>query len=143
MVLPNMVGEAFSCHMKIILLSALSLCAFTSCASIVSKSDYLVIVKSDGAPVAFKVKKQSGEILHKGMTPATVILSASEGYFRPAAYSVTTAKGAQPLNASMDPWYAGNVLVGGLIGIVVVDPLTGSMWKLPKEVHMGSKKQPE
>ena len=35
-----------------------------------------------------------------------------------------------PLEASIDPWYFGNFLVGGFIGILVVDPATGAMWKI-------------
>jgi len=31
----------------------------------------------------------------------------------------------------MSGWYWGNILIGGLIGMLVVDPLTGAMYKLP------------
>jgi hypothetical protein len=30
----------------------------------------------------------------------------------------------------MDGWYLGNIVFGGLVGLLVVDPLTGAMWKL-------------
>lgn len=32
----------------------------------------------------------------------------------------------------------GNILLGGLIGMLIVDPITGAMYKLPKEVTVGS-----
>jgi hypothetical protein len=35
----------------------------------------------------------------------------------------------------MDGWYIGNILFGGLIGILIVDPLTGAMWKLDDVVY--------
>ena len=35
----------------------------------------------------------------------------------------------------MDPWYAGNIVFGGIIG-ALVDPAAGAMWKLPKEVNI-------
>lgn len=31
----------------------------------------------------------------------------------------------------MDGWYVGNIIFGGLIGLLLVDPITGAMWKLP------------
>jgi len=122
--------------MKYTIISLLSLFAFSSCSSIVSKSQYPVSFTNEGAPVKFKVRKKSGEVIHSGITPSTVTLPASEGYFQRAAYEVTSSKGVAPLNASLDPWYVGNVAIGGLIGLVIVDPLTGSMWKLPKEVKL-------
>ncbi|MDB4525936.1 hypothetical protein N9065_03445 [Akkermansiaceae bacterium] len=44
--------------------------------------------------------------------------------------------GTQSLDASMDPWYAGNIIFGGILGVLVVDPATGAMWQLPKEVPL-------
>jgi hypothetical protein len=40
-----------------------------------------------------------------------------------------------PLTADIDGWYFGNLLFGGLIGILIVDPATGAMWKLPENVN--------
>ena len=34
------------------------------------------------------------------------------------------------VKGGLNGWYLGNVLFGGLIGIVIVDPLTGAMWTL-------------
>ncbi len=30
----------------------------------------------------------------------------------------------------MNGWYAGNIVFGGLIGILIVDPATGAMWDI-------------
>ena len=38
---------------------------------------------------------------------------------------------SQTLQSSMDGWYWGNFLFGGLIGMLAVDPATGAMYKLP------------
>jgi hypothetical protein len=36
---------------------------------------------------------------------------------------------------SVNGWYVGNVIFGGLVGFLIVDPLTGAMWVLePKDV---------
>lgn len=35
-----------------------------------------------------------------------------------------------PLQANLNPWYFGNLLFGGFIGFLIVDPATGAMWKI-------------
>ena len=42
----------------------------------------------------------------------------------------------------MDGWYAGNILIGGLLGLLIIDPATGSMWKLDESVQVALKQQP-
>lgn len=84
------------------------------------------------------VKKSSGEEIYRGVTPATVTLARHEGYFKPAKYIATFSKRGYPaqtvaMNANMNPWYAGNLVFGGLLGLLIVDPLTGAMWTLDKE----------
>jgi len=32
-----------------------------------------------------------------------------------------------------NPWYIGNLLFGGVLGMVIVDPLTGSMWRFEEK----------
>jgi hypothetical protein len=113
----------------------LALCvAITGCASIVSKSDKLVTITSNPIGANFVVKKANGLSMTSGVTPATITLGASDGYFKPAKYVVEyTRKGVTqsvPLSATINGWYAGNILFGGLIGLLIVDPATGAMWKL-------------
>jgi hypothetical protein len=40
------------------------------------------------------------------------------------------------LTSTIDGWYWGNLLIGGIIGMVFVDPLTGAMWKLDPFIYM-------
>lgn len=35
-----------------------------------------------------------------------------------------------PVNCTLDGWYFGNLLFGGFIGMLIVDPATGAMYKL-------------
>jgi hypothetical protein len=110
-----------------------------SCASIVSKSEYPVSLTSSPAGVKVLVKK-NGMVIHQGVTPSMVTLSARGGFFSPAKYQVEfSKKGGStqtvPLTADIDGWYFGNILFGGLIGILIVDPATGAMWKLPENVN--------
>ncbi len=108
--------------------------ALAGCASIVSKSEYPVAITSNPIGADFVVKRANGIPVASGVTPATIVLSSSEGYFKPAKYTVEfRRKGiAQmvPLTAKIDGWYFGNILFGGLIGLLIVDPATGSMWTI-------------
>jgi hypothetical protein len=41
------------------------------------------------------------------------------------------------IQPTLNPWYFANFLFGGMVGLVVIDPLTGSMWRLwPKDVKV-------
>ncbi len=41
------------------------------------------------------------------------------------------------LSGTMSGWYIGNILFGGLIGMLVVDPQTGAMYRLePKSLEV-------
>jgi len=110
------------------------------CASIVSKTDYPVIFTSspDGANISI-VNKYNQEI-YKGTTPTTVTLKSSTGFFSGARYSIKCEKdGYEATNVMLEKelngWYIGNILFGGLIGLLIVDPATGAMWKLPTNSH--------
>ena len=108
------------------------------CASIVSKSEYPVSVISNPMGADFVVKRANGMPIASGVAPATITLGASDGYFKPAKYTVEfRRKGvvqSVPLTAKVDGWYFGNLLFGGLIGLLIVDPATGSMWTLKDTV---------
>jgi len=110
----------------------------TACASIVSKSQYPVTVSSNPPGASFTIKKASGLAMSTGVTPATLVLNSSNGYFQPAKYVVEfNRKGVTqslPLNASINGWYFGNLLFGGIIGLLIVDPATGAMWKMDENV---------
>lgn len=74
-----------------------------------------------------------------GCTPASVMLKASEGYFKKASYQVKfTKEGYEekviPLTCKVDGWYFGNIVFGGLIGFLIVDPATGAMYKFDTEL---------
>jgi hypothetical protein len=105
------------------------------CASIVSKSEYPVAITSNPIGADFVVKRDNGVPVASGVTPATIVLPASEGYFQPAKYTIEyKRKGVMqsvPLTAKIDGWYFGNLLFGGvIIGMLIVDPATGAMWRL-------------
>ena len=110
----------------------------TACCSIVSKSAYPVTISSNPPGANFTLKKANGLSMSTGTTPATISLNSSDGYFKPAKYIVEfTRKGVTqsvPITATINGWYFGNILFGGLIGLLIVDPATGAMWKLDDNV---------
>jgi hypothetical protein len=121
----------------------LSLCApiFPGCATILSEKKYPVTFDNAGGPTFFAVRDRKQNVIHEGVTPQQVTLDAKAFPFWPAKYDVTFA-GHQDfvqqkeLKAGVDPWVAGNIILGGVPG-AVIDGATGAMWKLPERVAGG------
>lgn len=65
----------------------------------------------------------------------TVTLETSRGFFQKARYRIEASKAgyetaSSSVSADINGWYFGNLLFGGVIGMLIVDPATGAMWKL-------------
>lgn len=118
-----------------VLLSAV-ITLLSGCASIVSKTTYPVSITSSPPEEKFVIKNESGVTIHSGKTPQSVMLKSGNGFFDGASYTVEFAAGnILTINSSLDPWYFGNILFGGLIGMVIIDPATGAMWELPESTE--------
>lgn len=120
------------------LVSLLALTLLTGCASIVSESKYAVNIVTYPAGAQVDIHDRSGAAIYTGTTPALVNLESGDGYFGRSDYTIDLKKeGFAPaqtnLRASMNGWYWGNIIFGGLIGMLIVDPLTGAMYKLPTQ----------
>ena len=107
----------------------------SGCASIVSKSSYPVTITSNPDQARITITDERGTQMYKGKTPTTLTLKAGESYFHGKDYTVTFEKEGYEkqvasIHRELDGWYIGNILLGGLIGMLIVDPLTGAMWKL-------------
>lgn len=123
-----------------------SVLILSGCASIVGDNQYPVTVNSSPSGIAFEISNRAGNVIHSGVTPTTVTLDSSAGYFKGEKYMVRFSKDGydgknEPLTSQVSGWYWGNILLGGLIGLLVVDPLTGSMYKLPQEVNVDLQRQ--
>lgn len=109
------------------------------CATIVGKSVYPVLIKSQPDQADITIVDENGTAVFKGKTPTTVSLPTKRGYFQGKNYTVTFAKPGYAtqtaaIKRGVSGWYiGGNFLFGGLIGWLIVDPLTGAMWTLPSE----------
>jgi hypothetical protein len=112
----------------------------SGCASIVSHSSWPVAIKSKPDQADFTITNKKGEKIHTGTTPATVTLTSGSGYFSGETYNVTFGKnGYQDKTGTVDTgingWYWVNFLFGGFIGVLIFDPATGAMWRLPESYH--------
>lgn len=117
------------------------LLATGSCASIVSKSKWPVAIGSTPVGASVTVTNKKGVNVFQGTTPAALTLKSGAGFFAKEAYMVKISMQGYdekiiPLECKLNGWYAGNILIGGLIGLLIVDPATGAMYKLSTDaVH--------
>lgn len=113
----------------------------TGCASIFSGSTQTLTFKSVPDTANITITNKSGEKIHTSSTPATVTLKRGNGYFKPAGYEITFSKeGFQTktvqVKATVNGWYIANIIFGGLIGLLIVDPATGAMYTLsPSDIN--------
>jgi hypothetical protein len=69
------------------------------------------------------------------LNPASLTLNRGAGYFKGEQYTVKLKKDGFKekeivLNSNVGGWYFGNLLIGGLIGMLIVDPISGAMYNL-------------
>lgn len=113
--------------------------AMSGCASIVSDSKPKVNIYALPRVTTYTIKDSTGKVLLTGQTPGAALLETSRGYFKRQTYSITfSADGysdsTQVLKPTISGWYWWNILLGGAVGMLIVDPLTGAMYTLPDEV---------
>jgi hypothetical protein len=126
-------------HMRsaLAILGVLSLC---SCASIVDGGRRKVHIDSNPTGAQVTIYDRHDFEVEAHTTPFVVRLERGSGYFRGEKYRLVFElagyqKAEVTIKSDLNGWYFGNILFGGLIGFVIVDPLTGAMWTLkPKTV---------
>lgn len=119
----------------------LSAAALSGCASIVGKSEYPVSINSIPAGANFVVTNKAGQKVHSGITPSSVTLKSSAGHFKGESHTIEVSKEGYStktytLTSGVSGWYWGNILLGGIVGLLIVDPATGAMYKLPDHVEV-------
>lgn len=124
-------------------IAAASTLTLTGCASIVGDKEQTISISSTPSQAHVLITDERSMEVFEGTTPTTVTLRKADGsYFGGKSYSVTISKeGYQDrtlaISSSPNGWYvAGNLVFGGFIGWLVVDPLTGAMYSLsPDEIN--------
>ena len=109
----------------------------SNCATIVSKSSYPVSIETSPAGAQVSITDKKGKEIYKGKAPAAVRLKSGAGFFSRAEYQVRlNAKGYDerviPVTFKLNGWYFGNLVFGGFIGMLIVDPASGAMWRIDK-----------
>lgn len=125
-------------YLKMTAIIMASVFLFSSCASIVSKSTYPLSINSSPSNAKVSITDKKGKEIYLGNTPATVKLKAGAGFFSKAEYQVKFSSPGYddkivPITFKLDGWYFGNLLLGGVLGMLIIDPATGAMWKIETE----------
>ena len=102
-----------------------------------------ITVESTPPGASVKIVNRDNEQVANVTTPATVSLRRGAGYFRAGRYVATFEKPGYEsekvhiVNNNVGNWWTmGNLLIGGLIGILIVDPASGAMYVLePDEIN--------
>lgn len=107
----------------------------SGCASIVSHSRWPVSIHSSPNSASIRIVDRKGVEVYSGTTPANVDLRSGSGFFRRAMYMVTFdlpgyAQHTETIEYKLNGWYWGNLVFGGFIGFLIVDPATGAMYKV-------------
>lgn len=126
-------------------ITTLALLSLTSCATVVGLGPMEKFnVETPGVSGAnFSIANSDGRIVAEGKTPQMVRLPAGTHYMQPERYTIHFDKKGyyptyQTLEATINPWYFGNIVFGGLVvGMLIVDPLTGAMWTIHDEEVSG------
>lgn len=124
---------------KSIWVAGAALLVLSGCASIFNgKTQKITLTSAPNGAMAV-VTNGAGEKVHTGNTPVTLELNRGAGYFKSESYTVVLSKpGFVPktvkLTSAVSGWYIGNLLLGGLIGMLAVDPVTGAMYTFPDSV---------
>lgn len=111
---------------------------FTDCASIVSKSKWPLEINTTPSGAKISITNRTGENVYEGKSPATVTLKSGSEFFKKESYVVKLSLDGyadKTINVTCDVngWYFGNIVFGGIIGFLIIDPATGAMYKLDRE----------
>ena len=113
----------------------------SGCSSILSGAHKTINVTSNPVGAQVDIFDGNNTMVAQGKTPFPVTLKRGAGYFKPAQYEFKGSLPDKPTKVvgyknGINGWYWGNILLGGLIGMVIVDPITGAMWEPPAVVNI-------
>ena len=112
--------------------------ALAGCASIVHGGPRPISVGSSPNGAKVSIYDRSNALVQTGTTPFVARLDPKYKYFKGQTYRLVFelpghATAEAKLNSTISGWYFGNIVFGGLIGMLIVDPLTGAMYNLAPE----------
>lgn len=130
--------------MKKLLIILSCVIGISACATIMRENTQAIPIKANVEKVDIKITNKSGEVVFEGQTPTTLTLktAAPSGYFNPEKYTIIASKDGFRTQTNIIDWHvsgwywAGNLMFGGLLGYLIIDPITGDMYYLDKEVNL-------
>jgi hypothetical protein len=107
----------------------------SGCASIVHSGNREIPVASNPPGAKVTIFNRDNLQVAANTTPFVANLDPKYGYFKGQTYRVVfDMPGYYRTEVNLKPtlsgWYFGNIVFGGLIGMLIVDPITGSMYNL-------------
>ena len=110
-----------------------SLLLLSSCCTIVDSPNEPIVFNSNIDQANIKITNSQNQVVYSGQTPTTLTLNKKAGYFSGETYRIQASKKGYVstdylLDTRLNGWYWANILFGGLIGMLIVDPATGAMW---------------
>lgn len=121
-------------------ITVLTVCIMVSgCATIFSGSTQTITISSDPSDAKVKIYNKAGILISNSETPQTISLKRGRGFFCGETYRVVIEKDNYEkteltVDSRFNGWYAGNVIFGGLLGLLIIDPATGAMWTLSPDM---------
>jgi len=135
--------KMFGLGRTLLMLTAVVALGLMGCAAIIHGTDQNVKISSspDGASVV--IYDSHGAVVSNSSTPTVANLKRGDGFFKGATYRVEITKSGYEtqtvqITSSMNggSYLIGNFFLGGFLGWVIVDPMTGGMWSLkPKNIN--------
>jgi hypothetical protein len=117
-----------------------ALALLTGCATIVGDDRASLPIKSTPSDAQILIIDETGQTAYRGRTPDQVSLSKSNGhYWGGKQFTVAISKRGyltQRIQVDTRPnalYLGGNLIFGGIIGWLVVDPISGKMYDLASE----------
>lgn len=120
----------------------LILFSFIGCASIIKGGGHQGVQFNSEPPdakITVTDLRNGNVVAATAKTPQIVMLQKDAGYFKYAKYLVAIEKDGYEkkeltIEGDVNGWYiGGNLIFGGLIGYLIVDPATGAMWTINPE----------
>jgi hypothetical protein len=114
-------------------------CVFLSfvsgCATILSHGDKTIPIISDPEGANIEVRdKRMDKTISKNKAPCQITFERGDGWFLKKYYNLNVTKEGyisetMEVTPTFNPLYICNLILGGAIGMLFVDSLTGDMWQ--------------
>ena len=106
------------------------------CGSMINGTTQSMSIQATPKLATIQLLSANGSLIAESNGSLFYNLNRSNGFFDGADYNLKiSAPGYQdhtiPLTSSPSGWYiAGNIVLGGFLGWLIVDPISGGMWAL-------------